>query len=102
MSRADRGEREAEVHREHRFALHAAGLARRAARVLARFERARELAARLADDGERLPRVDGGGGDPARLRDLEQVGRLSLGRLEISAECVARGERCRRARFFVR
>ena len=81
---ADGGEREAEVDRQHGLALFEPGVARGSGGAPARVERAHQLAARLAHDREGLPGVDRGGGDAARLGDLEQVIRFSFGVLQIS------------------
>ena len=64
-----------------------------------RFERAGELAARLADDGERLPGVDRRRRRCRALGELEQIVGLALGRRRAAAERVARGRAwpCERA-----
>ena len=99
--RAERGQREADVDRQHRLARLEPGRARRARGAAAGLEGGAHLAARLTHHRERLPGIDGRARDVVLLRQGEQrVGRL--GRLvQLSGVGVSRRERRRAPRLLV-
>ena len=99
--RADGREREADVDRQHRLARLEARAAGRARRATARLERRAHVAARLANDRQRLPRVDHGAGDAVALRERQELLGGLGGGVELAGERVARGQGRGAARLFV-
>ena len=99
--RAHRRQREAHVDGERRLARLQTGGCGGARCAPARFERRADVTARLADHGERLPRVDRGAGNAVRARQLEERVGDVRGLVELAGERETRRERRRAARLLV-